>query len=292
MNIHSHLSTNIELVSDVSLHHPEFTSQYFDVYTFHTKVHFLIAKPHMYVGGNVAVVELGDGILLFDTFVSPDANNDLHAFIHHYLQKSIQCVINSHHHLEHTLGNYSIPISTPIIAGPITLQKMQEEALPLMQKWKEEIESCYSDLAHHYVAIEDETITQNLQGDIRLFQAMSRQDFRLRAPSMIFSDNLKIPGSSFMCEVHNLGAGHSEEDVVVLIPDLKIALIGDLISSNYQDPDHFWYTLHRAVDPENLISHINWLLSYDIEIFLIGHGVAVSKSDLLEFNEKLCEVVN
>ncbi|MHA1521640.1 MAG: MBL fold metallo-hydrolase [Promethearchaeota archaeon] len=292
MNIHSYMSTNIELVTELPSNQSTFSSKYFDVYTYHTSIHFLIAKPHMFTGGNVAVVELGEGVLLFDTFVSPDANNELHTFIHSYLQKFIQCVINSHHHLEHTLGNYSIPVSTPIIAGPITLQKMQEEAFPLMRNWKNDIESCYSDLVNHYITVEDESLAQNMREDIRLFQMMNHKHFHLRAPNIIFSDILKIPGSSFMCEVHNLGPGHSEEDIVVLIPELKIALVGDLVSANYQDSDHSWYTLHRAFDPDKLISYINWLLSYDIEIFLTGHGIAVSKSDLLEYKEKMSEGIN
>jgi cyclase len=288
----------VELLSDIHAHQPSFTSDYFDVHTYNTFVHLLIAKPEMYAGGNVAVIELGEGpsgnggVLLFDTFVSPEANADLHDFIYHHLSRTIQCAVNSHHHLEHALGNYSIPASTPIISGPITLQKLQEEGMPLVNSWKDQMADCYSEYARQYVQIEDESLSRQMHENLRLYQRMQKENFQLRVPSMIFQDSLRVPGDTFTCEIHNLGAGHSEEDTVIIVPELKIALIGDLINANFHDTDRMWYALHRASEPKQVLSHLNWLLSQDIEIFLLGHGEAVGKLEIMEYQEQLAEILD
>lgn len=287
MNIHTHLSTSVELIPEISYNPSNFASKYFDVFTFHSSVHFLISKSSMCTGANVAVIEIGKGVILFDTFVSPEANQDLHNFIHNSLNKPIQCVVNSHHHLEHTLGNYSIDHATPIIGGPKTLEKLTQEGFAVMDSWKEEMHECYSDFVQHYVQAEDEFLLQQMHEDLRLFQRMESPSFTLRAPSMIFSDNLRIPGSNFNVELHNLGEGHSSEDIVAIIPELKIGLLGDLICTNYQDPEVLWYAIHRAKSSKKIISHINWLLSQDLDTFLVGHGEPITKSELMEFKEQL-----
>src|SRR4029434_1588368 len=68
-------------------------------------VYAAIAKPGGLASGNAGFVIGDDGVLIFDTFLTPEALEELIGEIQKLTQLPIKFAVNSHYHLDHTGGN-------------------------------------------------------------------------------------------------------------------------------------------------------------------------------------------
>lgn len=76
-----------------------------------------IAKPGGLASGNAGFVIGDDGVLIFDTFFTPAAIEELIAAIEAQTKLPIKYAVNSHYHLDHTGGNQVLVArGVPIIA--------------------------------------------------------------------------------------------------------------------------------------------------------------------------------
>src|SRR6476620_7000679 len=80
-------------------------------------VYAAIAKPGGLAQGNAGFVIGHDGVLIFDTFGTPVAIEELIAEIQALTKLPIKYAVNSHYHLDHTGGNQVLVArGVPIIA--------------------------------------------------------------------------------------------------------------------------------------------------------------------------------
>src|SRR6266513_2205086 len=80
-------------------------------------VYAAIAKPGGLASGNAGFVIGDDGVLVFDTFFTPAAIEELIAEIQTLTKLPIKYAVNSHYHLDHTGGNQVLAArGVPIIA--------------------------------------------------------------------------------------------------------------------------------------------------------------------------------
>src|SRR5437764_10913428 len=80
-------------------------------------VYAAIAKPGGLASGNAGFVIGEDGVLIFDTFFTPAAIEELIVEIQKLTDKPIKYAVNSHYHLDHTGGNQVLAArGIPIIA--------------------------------------------------------------------------------------------------------------------------------------------------------------------------------
>src|SRR5258707_3361334 len=68
-------------------------------------VYAAIAKPGGLASGNAGFVIGDDGVLIFDTFYTPVAIEELIAEIQALTKLPVKFAVNSHYHLDHTGGN-------------------------------------------------------------------------------------------------------------------------------------------------------------------------------------------
>jgi glyoxylase-like metal-dependent hydrolase (beta-lactamase superfamily II) len=105
-------------------------------------------------------------------------------------------------------------------------------------------------------------------------RTMSR--LRIKAPWVGMNDGLVIQDGNRRVRLVYLGVGHTDGDIVLLLPELKIAFLGDLLFNkavpNVQDGDilQWMKTLERV-------------LKLDADILVPGHGPVGSKKDVGEF---------
>src|SRR4029453_7011500 len=79
-------------------------------------VYAAIAKPGGLASGNAGFVVGDDRVLLFDTFFTPNALQDLLMVIDSEIKKPVKYAVNSHYHLDHTGGNQLLAqLGVPII---------------------------------------------------------------------------------------------------------------------------------------------------------------------------------
>src|SRR2546428_5000321 len=80
-------------------------------------VYAAIAKSGGLASGNAGFVIGNDGVLIFDTFFTPAAIEELIAEIQSLTKLPIKFAVNSHYHLDHTGGNQVLAArGVPIIA--------------------------------------------------------------------------------------------------------------------------------------------------------------------------------
>ena len=79
-------------------------------------VYAAIAKPGGLASGNAGFVVGDNSVLLFDTFFTPTAVQDLLVVIDSETRRPVKYAVNSHYHLDHTGGNQLLArLGVPII---------------------------------------------------------------------------------------------------------------------------------------------------------------------------------
>src|SRR5499426_2931523 len=86
-------------------------------------VYAAIAKSGGLASGNAGFVVGDDGVVIFDTFFTPAAMEELIGEIQKLTNKPIKYAVNSHYHLDHTGGNQVLVArGIPIIAHDNVMQ--------------------------------------------------------------------------------------------------------------------------------------------------------------------------
>jgi glyoxylase-like metal-dependent hydrolase (beta-lactamase superfamily II) len=93
-------------------------------------------------------------------------------------------------------------------------------------------------------------------------------------PHQSFDTRLDIYGSDALVRVLSRGAGHTDSDSILLLPENKVAFIGDL----------GFFKTHPYLGsstPERWIATLDELANSSFKIFIPGHGPIGTKNDLL-----------
>lgn len=280
-------------------------------------VYAAIAKPGGLASGNAGFVIGDDGVLIFDTFFTPAAIEELIAEIQKLTKLPIKYAVNSHYHLDHTGGNQVLAArGVPIIAhdnvmiwqttknkrflpSPEDLAKRKVDA----EKQLAALAAAQADKAQVPPEIRPSTTTpqttipSNTQGrtvDTAPTPAVQRAQLertirRLDAMSAI---KLTNPTKTFKTGTMTLDLGkrkvilatlpgHTGGDVFAYVPDANVVFTGDLGWS---------HTLPNLVDAtvNDWIPTLDQILKqYPNAKFVPGHGNVAIAGDLKEFRDYL-----
>ena len=97
-----------------------FESSFFRVEPVAAGVYAAIVTNEVLALGNAGIVSLGNETLIFDTFLTPRAAQDLRAAVEYLTHQPIVWVVNSHRHGDHVLGNQVFAPPAAIISTPKT----------------------------------------------------------------------------------------------------------------------------------------------------------------------------
>ncbi|MDE3095321.1 MAG: MBL fold metallo-hydrolase [Chloroflexota bacterium] len=113
---------------------------------------------------------------------------------------SIRCLINTHHHVDHMLGNAGFPPETEIVAHVRAKEEMERVGLPI-------------ELLKRFVP--------NFAGELA--------DASLRLPDVTFDGGaLEITAGGRRLRLLHFGTAHTRGDVLVLLPEERILFAGDV----------------------------------------------------------------
>lgn len=126
-------------------------SKHFDLEQIHDGVYAAIAVRGSGSVGNAGIVDLGDAVLIFDTFNAQQAAHDLRKAAEELTGDKPKYVVNSHWHGDHVRGNQVFADST-IIATQTTYDLMknihperiqkQIDGLPELRRRSRALVSC------------------------------------------------------------------------------------------------------------------------------------------------------
>lgn len=242
------------------------TSRHFTVERVGAGAWAAIATPGSGALGNAGIVDLGDATLIFDTMMSLAAARDLRIAAERLTGQRARYVVNSHHHLDHTMGNIIFDDAT-IIATAKVATLITEHSDPLLAMMRERGEALDAEARAEAAAVTDPAIRRDMdeQNDDFLELIHEAQVARTRLPDLRFETRLTLHGATRHAELFTWGGGHTPSDAVLYLPHARILFAGDLI-------------FHRMHASMNLGDAVEWLRILDemeklsIDTLVPGHG--------------------
>jgi cyclase len=243
----------------------------------HDSVYARIVSPDGNAVANAGFVVLDESVLVFDTHFTPEAGAELWKTIRSITPKPIRYVINSHGHSDHTHGNQAFGDAHLISSANARRDVMQID-IPSRDRTLAIAQNQLRKLRQESKKTADASQAARLREQIKAreeyLQTISK--LRILAPSVILHDSLTIQDEKQEARIIYLGAGHTDGDIALFLPALKIAFVGDLLFNkaipNVQDGNILeWMKTLQEVARLNA------------EKFVPGHGPIGTKKDVEDF---------
>ncbi|MGV3464900.1 MAG: MBL fold metallo-hydrolase [Heyndrickxia sp.] len=267
----------------------EFSSKHFTLEKVKDGIYAAIAKEGGGSVGNAGFIDLGNQTVIFDTFNTQQAAEELYQFTKNITGKTVTWVINSHWHGDHIRGN-QIFKDSHIISSLTTYNKMKELHPERIAKQKNDIgglQRYINSLKKQYNVRKD----KQLEYQINFLKEIesSLPTLELVLPNQTFQGDMMFHGTKRSAKLFTLGGGHSFCDAMLYLPEDHVIFMGDLLfvdthPSLFEDsnPNHWIHILKETIDLE-------------IEFAIPGHGPVGTKSSitkLLEYFSDISDVAN
>ena len=248
-------------------------SAYFSLEKLSEGVYAAIAITGKGAMSNSGFVDLGNEVIIFDTFTTPNAARDLRRVAEEITQKEIKYVFNSHYHGDHTFGNQVFEDSI-IISTAITRDLHKEKnKIHDINKEKEEMSEYLTQLRFRMKAENDLVLQASIANQINEMEKVydALPELRTVLPNLIFEDKLVIHGLDRTAEFYCYGGGHTPSDAFLYLPKEKIAFMGDIVLENLHPP---------IFNSQMFINNLTKISQMDIERIVTGHGGISTKDQI------------
>lgn len=259
------------------------TSPYFRLEELAPGVYAAIVVPGTGAWGNAGIVDLGDRTLVFDTFYTPSAAEELKRVAGALTGRTVSLVVSSHYHADHTLGNGVFGQAT-VIATRRTRELMAERNSRFLETARAHPE--YPDqVARQLGEITDPALRKEKEAELGELRALVKDlpGLTLRLPDVAFDGKLVLHGSRRSVEVLHLGGGHTPSDSVLLLPEERIVFAGDLFQNQFQ-------VMLRHGDPEEWVRRVGELLDLEADTYVPGHGLVGGKAQVAMVAEYIADL--
>ena len=251
----------------------EFTSVFFTLYEIGEKIYAAIEKPDMGVGSNAGFFDLGNHVVVFDTFLNLNAAKDLNRAVEEITGNTVKTVIISHIHTDHIIGVSAFPAASNIISSPFTYSDIMTNAKKDLEEVQNLPESDMDELRNKAEKGETEEIRKNAANTLNFYDNLRKPGIKIIPPNITISEKIILYGDDRNVELINIGSAHTQEDVIAYLPDEKIVFMGDLLFAN-RDP---WI---GSGNPKKLVFFLIGFIDNDIEIYVPGHGELATKKEV------------
>jgi len=262
-------------------------SRHFNIENISDGVYAAIAKEGTGSVSNAGIINVGEHSIIFDTFNTQQASEDLNQTAFELTGHSRHHVINSHWHGDHIRGNQAFKDSI-IFSTNTTLNYMKDihpDRISYQKSNLAQLENDIRSINNKLQEASSEILISQLSMQISFLReiALSLPTLELTLPTVTFESKLTFYGSKRSVEVIPVGAGHTQCDTVLYLPDEKI-LFGADICTNANHP------LLIDGDPDNWIIVLDKLLDSPIRTVIPGHGQIGSKEILALTRQYICDM--
>jgi glyoxylase-like metal-dependent hydrolase (beta-lactamase superfamily II) len=251
-------------------------SAYFELQQLAEGIYAAVMKA---AGGNSGFVDLGDGVLIFDTTAMSAPVGELIEASQEITGHPLIGVVNSHLHFDHILGNWAIPESVDIIATPLTTDLIVKRVLPYLEEQRRTMPGTLQGLEAQLQTEQDEITRQGLAEQIASLRTLLAESHALEArlPTRTFQDRLVFEGSARRVELIEL-AGHTESDTILYLPAEHIVFTGDL----FVNGAHPWML---ESNPEAWLRALTQIEALHPIVAVPGHGPLGDQAGLTAMRE-------
>jgi cyclase len=249
-------------------------SKHFQIQRLEDGVYAVIASERGYAICNAGIVDAGGRTIVFDTFISPDAAKDLFRAARLLTPKNSIRVVNSHYHNDHIRGNQVFPSDVDILSTATTREEIAHKE-PEVIKWeKQNIPKAFADARSKLNLEKDSNRRRDLAFSVAYCKAIleSHPKLKMRLPNINFKGNLMIHGTRREVELLSL-AGHTASDIVLYLPEERIAFMSDLLFIN-------GHPYLASGSPERWKKSLSKIGKLGVQTLVPGHGPVGQSSDL------------
>ena len=263
-------------------------SKHFQIERLADGVYAAVASEQGYASCNAGIIDIGDRTIIFDTFISPEAARDLLNATKQLTSNKITYVINSHEHNDHIRGNQVFDSDVDIFSTVLTREAIARNEPENIKLEKEKIPKEIIDAQSKLEAEKDPKQRRELASLVVYLQAMTKShcELKTRLPNITFEHKQIIHGTKRTVGLLPF-AGHTKSDVILYLPEERIAFVGDLLFVNI-------HPYLASGSPEQWKQSLTEVEALGVEIVVPGHGAVGRSTDLsamLQYIQSLESIV-
>ncbi len=207
---------------------------------------WMVSRPDPYrspVFGNVTIIVTEQDVVVVDAGSSPRAARRIIRRIRELTELPVSTLIITHGHEDHVLGIQAFVEAYPdlqVIARPGTRDYLESGRV------QSRVRSFSRGMADSQRAGENEIARverRGLNGDLQVAEHLRRyyerdiyavrneyRDVRVTAPQRVFEGRMVLERPGRTIELLDLGFGKAGSDVVVLVPEERLVIAGDIVT--------------------------------------------------------------
>lgn len=202
----------------------------------------VFVRRHRSLDLNIGAIVCDTGVAIVDTRAMPSHAAELRDSLRKVTRLPVRWVINTHHHWDHTFGNQ-------VFTG--AERWGHERCADAMRQYGEVMRAEVKRLAPQHAADLDRV--------------------EITPPDHLFPDKVELTLGDRTVELRHLGRGHTDNDIVVIVPGTDVVFAGDLIEQGAPPSFGDSYPLDWPDTVERL-----WNLCGPVVV--PGHGAVVDAS--------------
>ena len=230
--------------------------------------------------GNSAVIVNDEDVVIVDDHASPAAAWVLLEEVKELTNKPVSAVINTHFHYDHAHGNQVFGPGVDIIGHEFTRQMLtggRSTSMPLFQSYLSGLPRAVETLRARVAAEPTPEGKATLQTQLQSAEsnAASQAELRPVPPNVTLRSDLTLHRGSREIQVRFLGRGHTGGDVVVFLPNEKIVITGDFLTSALSNMSDAYV--------DEWVASLDALKKLDFDTVVPGHGEAFTDKAKIDY---------
>jgi glyoxylase-like metal-dependent hydrolase (beta-lactamase superfamily II) len=190
----------------------------------------VFVRRYAFYDQNIGAILGDDGVLIVDTRISHRQADEILSDLVEVTRLPVRAVVNTHGHNDHAFGNHRFR-PAPIWGHERCARMIRETGPAQLAGVAERIPELAADLAEVVLDPPDRTFDGTF--------AM-----------------LDFDAGGRRIELHHLGRGHTDNDIVVVVPDADVLFGGDLVEADATPYFGDSYPLDWPATVERLVEHV------------------------------------
>ena len=208
---------------------------------------------------SVCVVRGSDGLLVVDTRSSPRQAEEIRSDLRALGPLPVTAVVNTHAHFDHSFGNQSF-VGVPIYGHERVPAHLDAYERPMLAAWVAQGEEPVEEWAEVVIT----------------------------PPTVLVGDHHRLLVGGRVVELLHLGRGHTDNDIVLHVPDASAWLVGDIVEES--GPPMYGSGCFPLEWPGTCAELAGRLTASDVVV--PGHGRPVDRSFVVGQQAELAQVAS
>jgi cyclase len=242
-------------------------------------IYHAVGTGSLAVVGNSSFIVNDNDVVVVDDHVSPAAAWVLLEEIKEVTNKPVTTVINTHFHFDHAHGNQIFAPNVQIIGHEFTRRMLLSNSIgmPLYQNYVTGLPGQIDGLKKRIASEADAAAKAKLQTQLQVAEnnLASQKELKPTPPNVTLATQMTLYRGSREIQIRFLGRGHTAGDVVVFLPNEKVVMTGDFLTSGLSNMSDSY--------PEEWVTSLDALKKLDFDTVLPGHGDAFTDKTKIDY---------